>query len=158
MPHHRVYFVQSGRAFFEYFHRNTQRFGQFGLFFGQGRHEFVQRRIHQAHGYAKTGHGFHRGFDFLFHIREQFFHRGFAFFFAAGKNHFAQNEQGLVGIFTVEHMFNAEQADAFGAEFAGFNGVVFRIGVGANFHRAYFVAQREERRQVFVAFAGAQHF
>ena len=158
MPHHRVYFVQAGGAVLKYVHRNAQRFGEFRLFFGMGGHKFVQRRVHQAHRHAVAGHGLHRGFDFLLHIREEFFHRGFAFGFVAGKNHFAQDEKRLVGIFAVEHMFNAEQPDAFGPEFAGFDGVVFRIGVGAYFKGAHFVAQGQEGRQVFVAFAGFQHF
>ena len=141
VPHHRVDFVQPGGAFFKYSHCNAQCFGQFRLLFGQSRHKFVERRVHQADGYTIARHSLHSSLDFLFHIREKFFYRGFAFGLVAGENHFAQNKERFFGVFTVEHMFNAEKADALRTEFAGIYGIFFRICVGAHFQGAHFVAQ-----------------
>src|SRR5206468_8477435 len=60
---------------------------------------------------------------------QQLFERGTTVLFIGGKDHGAHMRQA---IFREEHVLSAAEADAFGAECAGLDGVAWNVSIRAN--------------------------
>ncbi|GAK50040.1 hypothetical protein U14_01265 [Candidatus Moduliflexus flocculans] len=140
MPHHGVAFVQALSAFIEFFGVNTKAFREFVAFSLLLRHEFVQRRVNRADCDREAVHRLQCAFDVVLHVWEEFVKGGAAFCDGFGGDHFAEDEQRIFRAFAIEHVFDAEQANPFCAEFDGFGGIIRRVGVGADFQAAELIA------------------
>jgi len=132
MAHHRIGFMQTFGAAVEFLNRNTEALRETRAFLRILRHKFMQGRIQQADGDRSSAHGFDGLFNEALDEREQFIQRRAAFFLRVRNDHFAQIEQRLFAVLAVEHVFRAEQSDAFGAELYGLGGVFRRFRIGAD--------------------------
>ena len=136
VAHHRIGLVQVFAALLDVRHRDAQRLAQLGLLLGALRHEFVQRRVEEADRHRQAFHRLQRAFQGGLDERVEFVQGGLALRGGIAENHFAQVEQGLIGTLAIEHVLGTDQADPFGAEAAGYPGVLSGVGVGAHAHRA----------------------
>ena len=80
----------------------------------------------------------------------------FSFFKRVAEDHLAEEEEGLFASLAVEHMFGAEEADAFGSVHAGDLGVFGGVGVRADTHGAACVDHFHEGLEAGV-FGGVDH-
>ena len=136
MAEHRIHFVQLVDAVLDLGRRDAKFLGRLRLALGFVRQEFVQRRIEQADRDGQAVHRLEDADEVLALVRQQVLQSGSAFFFRLREDH---GPHVLDAVAFEEHVLGAAQADALGAELASPLGVVRRIGVRADLHRAILV-------------------
>ena len=135
--------------FFECLQRIAQvvQVGDFQFELGGRWQEFVQRRVHQAHGDGQALHGLEDALEVGALDRQQAVDGGLALFECFGEDHLLHDGQAVGG---VEHALGAAQADAHGAELAGARGIFRRVGVGHHLEARDLVGPFQKRHHVLV--------
>ena len=144
VTHHRVGLMERFAPLLDILHIDAQRPGQLGLLLGALGYEFVQRRVKEADRHRQAFHGFQRALQRGLDEGEEFVQSRSAFPGGIAEDHLAEVEEGLIRALTVEHVLRPEQSDPFGTEHSRHPGVLGRVGVGSDTHRAERVGHRHE--------------
>ena len=120
--------------------------GDFVCQLGERRQELVERRVDESDGARATFEGFEDLLEVLALEGKQFVESGvLCGLVFAGEDHALNDRSSVVA---EEHVLGSAEADAFGTEFDGLEGVFGRVRVGADFELAEFVGPAHEGAEV----------
>ena len=154
----RIQQLEGFRQFFQRLQGIAQvvQVSDFEFELGGGWQEFVQRRIHQAHGDRQSLHGLEDALEVGALDRQQAVDGGLAFLDAFGEDHFLHDRQAVGG---VEHAFGTAQADTHGAKTTRPDRILRRVGIGHDLEARDLVGPLEQRFHVLAEFGlHGRHF
>ncbi|CCX52583.1 unknown [Alistipes sp. CAG:514] len=129
VTHHRVDLVKGLATLLDVLDGDTKLLGKFLLLLLCLRNELVERRVKQTEDNRLAVHNLHGALGGSLDVWLKLGESGLSFLIGVAEDHLAQFCERLLGVRTVEHVLDTEQADALGSEAESLLSVLRGVGI-----------------------------